>query len=155
MTTPGTNGRRYRRRAVVRGVLRVLAAAGLAVDAAVHARLAGQYDAVTASVSEGDLFRVEAAAASLAVLLVLLWRHRIGDAFAWLVAAGGLAALLLYRYVDVGAHGPLPDMYEPVWSTDKLTAVWAQAVAVLALTALLASRRTGRERGTPTAGRAQ
>ncbi|AUY47651.1 hypothetical protein [Streptomyces sp. CB01881] len=126
-------------------VLRLLAAAGLAVDAAVHARLAGQYDAVTATISQGTLFRVEAAAASLAVLLVLLWRHRIGDAFAWLTAAAGLAAILLYRYVDVGALGPLPNMYEPIWSHDKTTSAWAQAVAVAALTVLLI--RHGRWRG--------
>ncbi|WP_208615588.1 hypothetical protein [Streptomyces rubellomurinus] len=115
----------------------MVAAAGLAVDVAVHARLADQYDAVKATVSEGTLFRAEAAAASLAVLLVLLWRHRIGDAFAWLVAIAGLAALLLYRYVDVGAHGPLPNMYEPIWSTDKTTAAWAQTAAAGALTPLL------------------
>ncbi|WP_232248534.1 hypothetical protein [Streptacidiphilus rugosus] len=56
-------------------ILRIAAAAGLAVDAAVHARLAGQYDLVTATISEGILFRAEAAAAALAVVLVLLWRH--------------------------------------------------------------------------------
>ncbi|MFI6849322.1 hypothetical protein OG535_37285 [Kitasatospora sp. NBC_00085] len=138
---PGT----VRRGRAVDAVLRLLAAAGLAVDAAVHARLAGQYDAVTADISQGTLFRAEAAAASLAVVLVLLWRHRVGDAFAWLTAAAGLAAILLYRYVDVGAHGPLPNMYEPIWSTDKTTAAWAQAVAVAALTVLLLRPR-GRRR---------
>ncbi len=146
MATPASN--RSRNRTVTRGVLRVLAAAGLAVDAAVHARLAGQYDSVSASVSQGDLFRVEAAAASLAVLLVLFWRHRIGDAFAWAVVAGGLAALLLYRYVDVGALGPLPNMYEPIWFTDKTTSAVAQGVAIVALTALLSVRSgpSGRRR---------
>ncbi|MCX4750421.1 hypothetical protein OG455_33765 [Kitasatospora sp. NBC_01287] len=122
---------------LVRGALRLLAAAGLAVDAAIHLHLADRYDPVSASISQGTLFRAEGAAAGLAVLLVLFWRHRIGDAFAWLVAVAGLAALLLYRYVDVGAHGPLPNMYEPIWYADKTRVVWAQAIAAVALTPLL------------------
>lgn len=124
---------------IQRTVPRILAALALAVDAVVHGRLAGQYDAVTAAgaVSEGALFRAEAVAAALAALLVLLWRHRLGDVLAWGVALAGLAAVLLYRYVDVGAFGPLPDMYEPIWSADKITAAWSQAVAALALTVLL------------------
>ncbi|WP_282203306.1 hypothetical protein [Kitasatospora fiedleri] len=125
----------------VRAALRLVAAAGLAVDAVQHARLAGRYDAVSAGVSQGTLFRVEAGAATLAVLLVLVWRHRLGDLFAWLVAVGGLGALLLYRYVDVGPLGPLPNMYEPVWFTDKTLTAWSQAVAALALVPLLATAR--------------
>ncbi|MEU3460362.1 hypothetical protein ABZ721_10440 [Streptomyces sp. NPDC006733] len=125
----------------VRWACRIAAALGLAVDAYVHAKLADQYDAVSASISQGTLFRVEAGAASLAALLVLAWRRPLGDAFAWLVAAGGLAALVLYRYVDVGALGPLPDMYEPVWSDDKKLTVAAQLLAVLATSALLLTGR--------------
>jgi hypothetical protein len=44
-----------------------------------------------------------------------------------------MAAIVLYRYVDVGAFGPFPDMYEPIWSSDKVWALIGQAVAVLAL----------------------
>ncbi|MCM2422880.1 hypothetical protein [Streptomyces sp. RKAG293] len=124
-----------------RGACRVAAAVGLAVDAYVHAKLADQYDAVSATISQGTLFRVEAGLASLAALLVLAWRRPLGDAFAWLVAAGGLAALVLYRYVDVGALGPLPDMYEPIWSDDKKLSAAAQVLAVIATTALLVTRR--------------
>ncbi|MEW2518849.1 hypothetical protein [Actinacidiphila alni] len=116
---------------------RLVAAAGLAVDAYVHAKLAGQYDAVTADISQGALFRVEAGLASLAALLVLVWRRPLSAALGWLVAAGGLAALLVYRYVNVGAHGPLPDMYEPVWTPDKRLTVWSQAVATAACSYLL------------------
>ncbi|MFE5587015.1 hypothetical protein [Kitasatospora sp. NPDC056531] len=122
-------------------VLRLLAAAGLAVDAAVHARLADQYDAVGDSITQGTLFRAEAAAASLAVVLLILWRHRSGDLFAWAVAASGLGALLLYHYVDVGALGPLPNMYEPFWFGDKTLAARAEGTAVVALTVLLLGRR--------------
>jgi len=133
--------------AAVHAVLRVVAAAGLAVDAWVHASLAGRYDGVAASISEGTLFRVEAGAASLAALLVLAWRRPLGDLFAWLTAAAGLAALVAYRYWNIGAHGPLPDMYEPIWFTDKVRALAGQALALLALTPLLAAAvRTRRRR---------
>ncbi|AOP49167.1 hypothetical protein [Streptomyces lydicus] len=122
------------------GVARLLAAAGLALDAYVHARLAGQYDAITATISQGTLFRVEAALAALAALLVLLVRRPAADAFGFLVAAGGLALLLLYTYVDVGPLGPLPDMYEPFLTGDKQLTLVAQAVAVLATGYLLLTR---------------
>jgi hypothetical protein len=127
----------------VRGAARVLAAAGLAVDAYVHAHLADRYDAVSASIGQGTLFRVEAALAALAALLVLVWRRLPGDLFAALVAAGGLALLLVYRYVDVGELGPFPDMYEPVWYGEKDVTVLAQAVAVLATLYLLLARPRG------------
>ncbi|CAG6394392.1 hypothetical protein NMG29_13220 [Streptomyces cocklensis] len=116
---------------------RVLAAAGLAVDAYVHADLAQQYDAVNATISQGDLFRIEAAISALAALVVLVWRRLPGDAFAWLVAAGGFALLMIYRYVDVGKWGPFPDMYEPVWFTEKWVAAVAQLVTVVAAGGLM------------------
>lgn len=122
---------------VPRAAARVLAAAGLAVDAYVHAKLADQYDGVVASISQGDLFRIEAGLASLAALLVLVWRRMPADAFAFLVAAGGLALLLIYRYVDVGELGPVPDMYEPLWNSDKTLSLVAEAVAAVATGLLL------------------
>ncbi|WP_329145061.1 hypothetical protein OIU91_10465 [Streptomyces sp. NBC_01456] len=140
MAAEGSVPPRGRGRRVARGIARLLAAAGLAVDAAVHARIAAQYDAVTATVGQGTLFRVEAVLAALAALLVLVWRRPAADLFAWLVATGGLALLLLYTYVDVGRLGPVPDMYEPAWSGDKKLAALAQAVAVLATVFLLATR---------------
>ncbi|MFE3600929.1 hypothetical protein ACFXP3_20980 [Streptomyces sp. NPDC059096] len=127
----------------LRTVARVLAAAGLAVDAYLHAHLADRYDAVSAGIGQGDLFRAEAALAALAALLVLVWRRIPGDAFAWLVAAGGLALLLVYRYVDVGTLGPVPNMYEPVWYGQKRLTVVAQAVAVLATIFLLCTYPRG------------
>jgi hypothetical protein len=122
-------------------VLRVLAAAGLAVNAWVHANIADEYDAVVESISQGALFRIEAGLASLAALLVLIWRRFPALALAWLVAAGGLALLLIYRWVDVGQAGPFPDMYEPVWSSDKTITVIAQGVTILATTSLMLARR--------------
>lgn len=131
-----------------RGIARLLAAAGLALDASLHAELAGRYDAVTATLSQGLLFRVEAALAALAALLVLAWRRPAADAFAWVVATGGLALLLLYTYVDVGQLGPVPDMYDTGWSGEKKLTVLAQAVAALATAFLLLTRgrKPGRHR---------
>jgi hypothetical protein len=133
----------------LRGTARVLAAAGLAADAYVHAHLAERYDVVTtASLSQGTLFRVEAGLAALAALLVLVLHRALTDLFAWLVAAGGLALLLIYRYVDVGALGPVPNMYEPAWFSDKWLTVAGQGLAVLAITVLLLARPRGvRRRG--------
>lgn len=116
---------------------RLLAAAGLAVDAYVHADLAGQYDPVKATISQGDLFRIEAALSALAALLVLAWRRLPADVFGWLVAAGGFALIMIYRYVDVGKFGPIPDMYEPVWFTEKWVAAIAQLVTVAAAGVLI------------------
>ncbi|MFB7708275.1 hypothetical protein [Streptomyces sp. NPDC056105] len=127
-----------------RAAARILAAAGLAVNAYVHADLAARYDPVSATISQGSLFRIETALAALAALLVLFWRRSLGDVVAWLTAAGGLTALLVHRYVDVGASGPLPDMYEPLWYTEKDLVVISQVVAVVAMTLLLVDR--GRER---------
>ncbi|WP_194892414.1 hypothetical protein [Catenulispora pinisilvae] len=119
-------------------VLRGVAAVGLAVDAYVHLHLAHRYDPIASSViSQGTLFRIEAAAAILALLLVVLWRHRAADAFAWLTAAAGLAAILIYRYANPGAIGPLPNMYEPIWYADKVWALIGQAAAIAALTPLI------------------
>jgi hypothetical protein len=121
----------------LRVTCRALAAAGLVTDASIHLRLASRYDPVAASVSQGTLFRIESAVAILAAVLVVAWRHWIGDAFALGVAAAGLAAVLVYRYIDVGRLGPLPNMYEPIWYSDKTWSAIGQAVAVAALSLLL------------------
>ncbi|MFI9723114.1 hypothetical protein ACIHFE_26250 [Streptomyces sp. NPDC052396] len=114
-------------------LLRLLTAAGLAVDAYVHADLAEAYDPVRGGISQGTLFRIEAAAAALAALLVLVGgRNRVVWAFAFLVAASALGAVLLYRYVDVGALGPLPHMHEPAWYPKKTVSAVAEAVAAVA-----------------------
>ncbi|MFE9122370.1 hypothetical protein [Streptomyces sp. NPDC007172] len=121
--------------------LRAVAAAALTIDGYVHLELADRYSSVASFIiSEGALFRTEAGAAILAALLVLFWRRRAGDTFAYLTAAAGLTALLLYRYLDPGALGPLPDMYEPIWFASKVWALIGQAAAILALTPLLAAR---------------
>lgn len=115
-----------------RRVLVLVTVAGLAVDAYVHLSLAGRYDAVRATVSQGELFRAEGIAAILAALLLLVRPGRVTAAIAALVAGGGLAALLLYRYVDVGQLGPFPNMYEPLWYAKKTWSMVGEAVATVA-----------------------
>ena len=134
-------------------VLRVLVAAGLAVDVVVHLHLASGYDLNTAALSEGALFRVEAALAAVAAVLVLFTRSRLGVVLALLVAAGGVGAVLLYQYVDVGAVGPLPDMYEPISYPEKTYSLIAEAVAALAALALLTFGGTRPARGARSRGR--
>ena len=125
-----------------RAVLRSVIAAALAVDAVIHLQLAGAYDnAAPAGIGEGNLFRIEAAfalAAAVAVLLPavllpagLLPAGRFTVPFAALVLGAGLAAVLVYRYVDVPALGPIPAMYEPVWFTKKSVVAIAEAVGLV------------------------
>jgi hypothetical protein len=140
-------------------LLRLVTAAALAVDAYVHADLAPSYDFTNATIGQGELFRVEAGAASLAaLLLIVLGRRRLVWAFAFLVAAGGLFAVLLYRYVDVGAFGPFANMYEPFWYAEKTHSAIAEGIGTgTALVGLLlicfvpavqrASGPLGRSRG--------
>ena len=125
-------GRRRRSRWLERG-LRFATAAALGVDAYVHAHDSGFYDfAGGGAISQGNLFRVEAAVAGLIALLLLAWQHPVAWPLAFAVAASALGAVLLYRYVDVGALGPLPNMYEPTWDVSgKLLSTYAEGTAVL------------------------
>jgi membrane protein required for beta-lactamase induction len=117
---------------VIRLVLRLIVAAGLAVDAYVHFDLASDYDGGSAQITQGTLFRIEAIAAVVAAVLVIAFRRWITDLFAFLVAIAGFAAVVLYRYVDVGAFGPFGNMYEPTWYAEKTLSAVAEGVAALA-----------------------
>jgi len=130
------------RRGVARGVLRLLAAAGLGLDAYVHTDLAGRFE-TGGTISESTLFLVQAGFAALAALLIFVRGRWPEAAFALLVAAAALGAVLLYRYVDVGTIGPLPDMYDPAWYTEKTLSAVAEAVAVLTCAGLVVIRPTG------------
>lgn len=128
-------------------VLRAGAAAGLVVSAVIHVQLApGYQQAAPGGVGQGTLFVVQACAAALAAVFVLLKGSRITFAAAAVVALSSLAAVILYRYVQVPAIGPLPSMYEPVWYTTKtITAVAEAAAGALALAGyvLLHKRQAG------------
>jgi hypothetical protein len=121
-------------------LLRSVTIAALMVDAYVHAGLAASYDAVRATVSQGQLFRIEATAASLGVVLLLVaGTRRAVWAYAFVTALAGVAAVLLYRYVNVGQLGPFPNMYEPGWFGEKTASAVAEGVG--AITALMGLRR--------------
>ena len=119
----------------------LVVAAGLGVDAYVHWHLAPGFDGVkgTASpqISQGELFRVETVLALIAMVLVVMTRRRIAAMVAFLIAAGGLGAVLLFAYADVGGWGPLPNMYDPFWYPEKTISAVAEAVAALAALWLL------------------
>ena len=78
------------------------------------------------------LFSAEAVAALLAALMVAIYANRASYLAAFAVAASAVAVLLVSRYVDLGAIGPFPDLYDPVWFGEKVLAAAAEAGAALA-----------------------
>lgn len=126
--------------------LRLLIALALFIDAGVHFFLApGYQNAQPGTLSQGTLFLLEAAAALVAGVYVLVRGSRAAYAVALVVALSAFAAVMLYRYVDIPAIGPIPAMYDPVWFFSKtLSAVAEGAGAVLALVGLVRVARRGR-----------
>jgi hypothetical protein len=136
----------------IRAAFTLIVLAGLAVDAFVHFDLASAYAGVKSStLSQADLFRAEGAVAVIAAVALLARPRRHTAALAFLVSAGGVAAVLLYRYNDVGAFGPFPNMYEPLWYTEKTLSAWAEGVAALAALALLVTIHIRAPQTTPAA----
>jgi hypothetical protein len=108
------------------------AVAGLAVDVWVHASLESQYAGLGGTLTQGRLFGAEAGVAGVIALWLLLTGSRWAWVATFLVAGSALAAVLLYRYVDVGSLGPLPNMYEPAWYFRKTLSAYAETVAAVA-----------------------
>lgn len=129
-------------------IVRIVIAAALAVDAVIHLQLAANYQmAAPGGIGQGNLFRIQSAAAIIAGLYVLFRGSRASYAVAAVVAFSALAAVVLYAYVDVPAIGPIPAMYEPVWFFEKtLTAVAEGAATVLAVVGFAAVGNKGRRR---------
>ncbi len=112
--------------------LRLVTAAALVVDAVVHLRLAGGYQlAAPGGIGMGNLFRIEAVAALVIALAVLVVGSRLTYAAAFVVALSAVVAVVLYRYVDIPAFGPLPAMYEPVWFLEKSVSAVAEGLAAI------------------------
>jgi hypothetical protein len=122
--------------------LRLLGAASLAISSYVHLHGAHFYKTLGDSITQADLFYVQGSVAAVVALWVLL----TGNRWAWvavaLVGAASFAAVMTYRYVNVGSIGPIPNMYEPSWQTNqKLLSAYAEAAAVvIAVIALLRTR---------------
>ena len=130
--------------------LTVVVAVGLAIDAFVHFDLASALAKVkTSTMSQADLFRIDAVVAIIVGLGILLLPRALTAGLAFLVAAGGTVAVVLYRYVNVGKIGPVPNMYDPYWApTGKALSAVGEAVA--AVVALYLFLRWDRARGTTT-----
>ncbi|WP_028279545.1 hypothetical protein [Arthrobacter sp. H5] len=132
--------------------LRVLIAAGLAIDAYVHFVLASQYQqAYPTGMGGGTLFTIQAVVAIVAGLYVLIRGSRLSYAIAAAVALSAFAAVVLSAFVQLPQIGPIPAMYEPGWFFQKTLSAVAEGLAgVLAvvgfalLSRALVSRRVER-----------
>jgi hypothetical protein len=127
----------------------VATAGALAVDAFVHGTSAGGYDAIPPLLlSKGNLFRAEAMVAIAVALLLLIWARWWSWAVALGVSATALGAVTLYRYVNVGSIGPIPNLYEPTWQVPgKVLSAGAEAVAVMVTASVLWRLLAGRAAG--------
>lgn len=113
-------------------VLRILVASALIVSAVIHLQLAsGFQQAAPDGIGGGNVFRIQAAVAVLSGLYVLLRGTSRAFLLAALVALASLAAVLLYRYVQVPTIGPIPSMYEPIWYTTKTITAVAEGLALV------------------------
>jgi hypothetical protein len=136
-----------RRPGTVERVLLVATAAVLVFDAIVHLRDAHLYGTgPPGELSKGTLFSLEAVVALLVAAVLVLRPRPVTWALAVLVAGSAATAVLLSRYVDIGAIGPVPDLYEPSWGVPgKLPSAVAELVGTgLALTGLAVSIRNRR-----------
>ena len=130
-------------------VLAVVTAALLGVDAFVHLHYAHSYDQFKSStMTEGTLFRIQGVVAILVGLAVLIWPSVLTWILSLLVAGSAVVAVTLYTYVDVGALGPLPDLYEHTWSPPGkvLSAVAELTAAILSIIGLTLALRRRRVR---------
>ncbi|MCP9952800.1 MULTISPECIES: hypothetical protein [Actinomadura] len=128
-------------------ILRLIVAAGLAADAIVHWKFAPDMAFVQGGSIDGDLlFRIQAAVAGVVAVIILTYATRWSYALAFLVAASAVGALVLYYYVDMGALGPLPDMYEPVWYMEKTVSLAGEGGAALAALVGFFTVKRGRRR---------
>lgn len=116
-------------------VLRIVIAAALVVDAVIHLQLAPGYEqAAPGGIGQGTLFVIQSIVAILIAVYVLVRGSKLSYALAAMIAFAALFAVILYRYVDVPAIGPMPAMYEPIWYFQKtLTAVVEAIAGILAI----------------------
>lgn len=124
--------------------LRWVVVAALAVDAFVHLRFASSMQlAAPGGIGGGWLFRLQAAAAILAILYLVLRPSTTSYLVAGAVALSAFGAVLLYSFVNVPTLGPIPSMYDPLWHPEKTISAVAEGIGVVAAGAgaWLTSRR--------------
>ena len=133
--------------AVARWGLIVVALVGLGIDAYTHLDLAHLYMGnTTGTVNEGVLFQIEAGLAIAAGVWLLLRPGVLSIIATVLITAGGAAALVVYRYYDIGKIGPIPNMHEPIWFTEKKWSLAGELIALVAALVLLAITALNRRR---------
>ena len=133
--------------AVARWGLIVVALVGLGIDAYTHLDLAHLYMGnTTGTVNEGVLFQIEAGLAIAAGVWLLLRPGVLSIIATVLITAGGAAALVVYRYYDIGKIGPIPNMHEPIWFTEKKWSLAGELIALVAVLVLLAITVLNRRR---------
>lgn len=127
-------------------VVRALVVLGLAVDAFVHLRMAPVMDiAAPGGIGGGNLFRAQGAVAAGVAVLLLVTGRWWAYAAALVAALSALGPVLLYHVVDVPAIGPIPSMYDPLWSPEKVVSIVGEALAAgAAVLGLRLSRRADR-----------
>ncbi|WUI00078.1 hypothetical protein OHR68_42500 [Spirillospora sp. NBC_00431] len=131
-------------------ILRLLVAAGLAADAIVHWRFAPEMAFVQGGSIDGELlFRIQAAVAGVVAVVILTYATRWAYALAFLVAGSAVGAIVFYYYVDAGALGPLPDMHEPIWYTEKTISLVGEGIATLAALAGFFTASRGKREDDP------
>lgn len=135
-------------KALARWGLILVALVGLGIDAYTHLDLAHLYTGnTTGTVNEGVLFQIEAGLA-IAIGLWLLVRPGVLSIIATLlITGGGAAALVVYRYYDIGKIGPIPNMHEPIWFAEKEWSLFGELLALAATLVLLALAAAERRHG--------
>jgi hypothetical protein len=109
---------------------RVVTAAALVTSGAIHLHLASRYAPIRTSVlSQQELFIAQGVVAIVAAAAILARGRRPEALLAFLAGAGSLTAVLVYYHVNVGRIGIVPNMYEPVWYTQKTLSAYADGVS--------------------------
>lgn len=123
----------------------------LLIDAVVHLRLASSFQlAAPGGIGGGALFRIQAVLALVAGLYLLITGRRRAYVLAAFVLASAFAAVVLARYVQLPALGPIPSMYEPLWYAEKVLSAVAEGVgAVLAVIGYVLRGRVSTSTDTP------
>ena len=127
------------RMTTVQWTLAGLVVAGLVLDAVVHYDLASAFARnKTSFISEATIFRIQSTVALIAAAALLVRPRRYTAGFAFLISASAAVAVIVFRYVNVGKIGPIPNLYDPFWApTGKWLSAIAEVVAALASASLV------------------
>lgn len=137
------------------GAMRIAVIAALVLSAYIHLKYAHFYSRVGNDITQGTLFKLQGALAIAAAIALGVNARLIGWGGAALVLVGSFGAIMAYRYINIGAIGPLPSMYEPVWNPQgdhlKVVAAIAEgagsALALVGLGGVLMRSRKGNPAG--------